>query len=554
MVKGYINSIETLGLLDGPGIRTIVFLSGCYLKCKYCHNPEMWKMTGKEYTAEELVNNIIKYKNYYGKEGGITFSGGEPLLQIDFLIEVCTLLNRENISIDIDTAGVGVGKYKEVLKYIDVVLLDIKHTDKKEYKDLTGIEMNEFIKFIKVLNKSKCDVWIRQVIIPGYTDSKIYLDSLNNFLYQINSIKKIQFLPFHQHGKEKYKTLNMLYPYENVEEMDVYECKKLNEEFIKRYNKERGIYNMKNVKEILDKMHVSTLTQGEFGAFDGETVRYFKPNYGFIPFFIADLDSNTLINSEKDGEKIYLAANNNMYAPKILIKDGILSKESPNRPGYKKVGGLGYNENHFIVIHDTGDIVYDAEGWNEIINTDSRGISWHFTIDDKDVYQHIPLNEVAWHAGDGSRTPLDRYFNKGYNMDNRLGGGNRNGIGIETCITKETDYNIVMRNTAKLVAKMLIAFGLTIDNVKQHYDFSGKNCPQSMRRLDLYSYFLHLVEIELILANEYKEYEFKYKSLSTNILDDTGKILKAYKGEISYQVTVKYKNEEISYIYKTIIQ
>ena len=148
-MKVSVNSIETFGLVDGPGIRTVIFLNGCKLRCLYCHNPEMWKMGSLNYTADELVAKIIRNKPYFKRNhGGVTFSGGEPLLQIDFLIDICKKLKSENIHIAIDTAGVGIGKYEELLSLIDLVILDIKHPNKEEYKKLTGLDISESEKFI----------------------------------------------------------------------------------------------------------------------------------------------------------------------------------------------------------------------------------------------------------------------------------------------------------------------------------------------------------------------------------------------------------------------
>ena len=233
--KGSVDSIETLGLLDGPGIRTVVFLNGCKLRCKYCHNPEMFIKKENNYTPEELVKKIVKNKPYFKNGGGITFSGGEPLLQSEFIIECAKLLKKQNIHIAIDTAGVGNGNYEELLNYIDLVLLDIKHTDKEGYKEITGREMKEINDFIKALNKSNKKVWIRQVIVPGITDSKEYIDSLINYLKQINNIEKVDFLPYHKLGREKYIKLGIPYPYENKKEMDKEKCKKLFEYFKSNY-------------------------------------------------------------------------------------------------------------------------------------------------------------------------------------------------------------------------------------------------------------------------------------------------------------------------------
>lgn len=234
MTKGSINKIETLGLVDGPGIRTVVFLSGCKLRCKYCHNPEMWKLQNPNYTPEELVKKIIKNKPYFiSSNGGVTFSGGEPLLQSDFLIEVCKLLKKENIHIALDTAGVGNGNYKELLSYVDLVLFDIKHITKEGYKNLTGNNIDESLKFIEELNKSGKPVIIRQVIVPGIMDNEEYLKGLKEQIKKIKNIQKIEFLPYHTLGTNKYKELGLTYPLENVPAMDNQKCQELYQKFIK---------------------------------------------------------------------------------------------------------------------------------------------------------------------------------------------------------------------------------------------------------------------------------------------------------------------------------
>lgn len=235
--NGSVESIETLGLLDGPGIRTVVFLNGCKLRCKFCHNPEMFTKKENNYTNEELVNKIIRNKPYFKNGGGVTFSGGEPLLQSEFIIECAKLLKKEDINIAIDTAGVGNGNYEELLKYIDLVILDIKHTQKKEYKMITGQDMNEIENFINALNKANKKVWIRQVIIPGMTDNEEYIDSLIKYINKIKNIEKIDFLPYHKLGREKYIKLGIPYPYENKPEMDKEKCEKLYKLFLKKYEK-----------------------------------------------------------------------------------------------------------------------------------------------------------------------------------------------------------------------------------------------------------------------------------------------------------------------------
>lgn len=235
MVKASIDSIETFGLVDGPGIRTVVFFNGCKLRCKYCHNPEMWTIKERNYTPEEVVKKVIRSKPYFNKNGGVTFSGGEPLLHDKFIIETSKLLKKENIHIAIDTAGVGNGNYEELLKYINLVILDIKHTRPKEYQEITGLEMKEIDNFIKAINKENKDVWIRQVIIPGITDTEEYIDSLVNYLNKIKNVKRVDFLPFHRLGREKYIALNIPYPYEDKNDMDKDKCDKLYELFEQKY-------------------------------------------------------------------------------------------------------------------------------------------------------------------------------------------------------------------------------------------------------------------------------------------------------------------------------
>lgn len=233
-----IDSIETFGLVDGPGIRVVVFFNGCKLRCKYCHNPEMWTKKENNYTPQKLVDKIKRYKSYFKNNGGVTFSGGEPLLHSKFIIETAKLLKKENIHIALDTSGVGIGNYEEVLKYVDLIILDIKHTDPLKYKDLTGLEINEANSFIKDLNNSNKPVWIRQVIVPGIMDNYKYIDSLINYIKNIKNIERVDFLPFHRLGREKYLTLGIEYPYENKHEMDKEECNKLYKYFEENYKKE----------------------------------------------------------------------------------------------------------------------------------------------------------------------------------------------------------------------------------------------------------------------------------------------------------------------------
>lgn len=234
-MKASIDSIETFGLVDGPGIRCVVFFNGCKLRCKYCHNPEMWKKKENNYTPQQVFNKVIRCKPYFKDNGGVTFSGGEPLLHSDFIIEVAKLLKKENINIALDTSGVGLGNYEEILKYIDLVILDIKHTTEEGYKQITGSTIDEVERFIEVLNKSNKKVWIRQVIIPDITDTEEYTTSLVKYLKKIKNIQRIDFLPFHRLGEEKYKVLGIDYPYKNKNDMNKEKCQELYKNFIKKY-------------------------------------------------------------------------------------------------------------------------------------------------------------------------------------------------------------------------------------------------------------------------------------------------------------------------------
>lgn len=226
---GYLNSIETMGLVDGPGVRFVAFLSGCKLRCLYCHNPETWKIneTDIKITPEELVEKVKRYVPYYEKEGGVTFSGGEPLLQSEFLLNTLKLLKKEGIHTAIDTAGVGNGEYEEILRYVDLVILDVKASNDKLYQYITGRDISETLKFINICNKLDKKMWIRQVIVPGINDTKENILELNDFLKQIKNVEKVELLPYHTLGNEKYKKLGIPYPLEDIKDMHESKIKEL---------------------------------------------------------------------------------------------------------------------------------------------------------------------------------------------------------------------------------------------------------------------------------------------------------------------------------------
>lgn len=244
MIRGSISSIETFGLLDGPGIRTVVFLNGCKLRCKYCHNPETWIKGNEDVTPKELCEKIIRNKPYFKRNnGGVTFSGGEPLLQSEFIIECAKILKKENIHIALDTSGVGNGNYEELLSYIDLVLMDIKHVTRDGYKFITGYEIDESLRFIQVLNKLNKKVWIRQVIVPGIMDNDEYLDCLVDTLMMFKNIERIDFLPYHKMGEEKYIKLGIISTFKKIDAMDKDKCEELYARFIKKYKQAGGKLN-----------------------------------------------------------------------------------------------------------------------------------------------------------------------------------------------------------------------------------------------------------------------------------------------------------------------
>ena len=219
-LKARVHSIDTLGAVDGPGIRFIIFMQGCGLKCKYCQNRDTWDCNiGTEYTIQELVDHVLRYKNYFvASGGGVTISGGEPLLQQDVLIELFKELKKHNISTAIDTSGNFqiTEKLKELIDLTDLFLLDIKCINDKICKDLTGVSNTLELEFAKYLSSINKDMWIRQVLVPGYTDNEDDLLKLKNFLHSLTNIKHIDILPYHDFGKFKWENLNVPYPLDGV--------------------------------------------------------------------------------------------------------------------------------------------------------------------------------------------------------------------------------------------------------------------------------------------------------------------------------------------------
>lgn len=224
---GYIDSVETMGLVDGPGIRFVVFFKGCKLRCLFCHNPETWtKDNALEITSEELLKKILKYKNYY-VDGGVTFSGGEPLLQDEFLIDILKKCKMVNLHTALDTSGVGIGNYEEILKYTDLVILDIKAIDNEGFNYMTGQNIDEFYKFLDICQRLNKKLWLRQVIVPGINDTEKYILKLKEFISKIKNVEKIELLPYHLYGVDKYQKLGIEYKLKGVSAMDETHLKEL---------------------------------------------------------------------------------------------------------------------------------------------------------------------------------------------------------------------------------------------------------------------------------------------------------------------------------------
>ncbi len=217
---GRIHSIESFGTVDGPGIRFVIFMQGCALKCKYCHNRDTWDInSGTLVSADELINKIERYKSYIlPSGGGVTVTGGEPLLQPKFLITLFKELKKLNIPTAIDTSGMVslTDDIKELLSLTDLVLLDIKHINDEKCKDLVGHSNKKELEFARYLSDNNIPVWIRQVIVPGITDSEDDLLELKDFINSLTNIKKIELLPYHGLGKSKWKNLGINYELEDV--------------------------------------------------------------------------------------------------------------------------------------------------------------------------------------------------------------------------------------------------------------------------------------------------------------------------------------------------
>ncbi len=213
MLKGKIHSIESMAAVDGPGLRFAVFFQGCPQRCIYCHNPDTWEFQGgTEMTADEIIKKAIRFQPYFGEKGGITVSGGEPFAQTDFLFELLKTAKANYLNTAIDTCGFYLNdKVKETLEFADLVMLDIKHTDAEIFKKITKQDFSHTLEFLDYMKEIQKPLWIRQVIVPGYTDSEKQIYALLEMIEGAN-VKKIELLPYHTLGVSKWEELGI--PYE----------------------------------------------------------------------------------------------------------------------------------------------------------------------------------------------------------------------------------------------------------------------------------------------------------------------------------------------------
>lgn len=227
-MSGRIHSLESFGTVDGPGVRYVVFVQGCPMRCAYCHNPDTWEMNGGTVMeASYIIEQYERNKSFY-KGGGITVTGGEPLMQIDFLLELFTLAKEKEINTCIDTSGIAFNpankawmeKLDQVLAKTDLVMLDIKHIDPEKHKELTSQPNDKILAFAEYLAEEGIDIWIRHVIVPGITDDDKYLYKLGYFIGGLKTLRALDALPYHTMGKVKYEKLGIPYRLEGVEPMD----------------------------------------------------------------------------------------------------------------------------------------------------------------------------------------------------------------------------------------------------------------------------------------------------------------------------------------------
>ena len=214
-MTGYIHSMESMGLVDGPGVRAVVFLQGCPLRCRYCHNPDTQCGGGRPVEDGTLVRRLLRFRSYFDRSGGgVTFSGGEPLAQPDFLLACLRRLKAEGVHTCLDTSGAGRGIYGEILAHTDLVLYDVKHHEPAGYKAVTGGDMAATLDFVEAVRRAGTPMWVRHVVVPGLTDSRAHLEGLRAYVDTLPHVERVELLPFHKLGAHKYEALerNFLLP------------------------------------------------------------------------------------------------------------------------------------------------------------------------------------------------------------------------------------------------------------------------------------------------------------------------------------------------------
>ncbi len=238
MAQGRILSIESMGLVDGPGVRTVVFFQGCSLRCLFCHNPDSWAKEGGELIASDvLLKKLLRFKPYYKRSGGgVTFSGGEPLLQKDFLLDMLSLCKKNNIHTCLDTAGAGVGGYDEILSLCDLVLYDVKAIDSAGYEKMCRAKMEETQRFLEALKRIRPETVVRQVVVPGINDSDEYMKNLKIYIDKnIPFASSVELLAYHRMGEYKYHKLGIRPALGDTEEMDKAKAEKLWQKYFGDY-------------------------------------------------------------------------------------------------------------------------------------------------------------------------------------------------------------------------------------------------------------------------------------------------------------------------------
>ena len=239
-IFGNVHSIESFGTVDGPGIRLVVFLQGCPMRCLYCHNPDTWSYgENKKVFVSEILDKYDRVKEFL-KNGGITVTGGEPLSQIDFVTELFKQAKQKNIHTALDTSGVifnrnNLGQFDRLLKYTDLVLLDIKHINDEEHKKLTGFSNKNILDFAIYLSEKNIPIWVRHVVVPTITDDEKYLKELGVFLSNIKSLKALDILPYHNMAISKYENLNIDYPLKDISPLTKEDAMKARQIIINSY-------------------------------------------------------------------------------------------------------------------------------------------------------------------------------------------------------------------------------------------------------------------------------------------------------------------------------